>query len=230
MFGSAQRASAQRGIVSTDGPQPLLFNRAHYCSIGLQIMSSRLAVRLMLVLVATLATGCAALLPKANSETEAPWKSFAEIKRTFDTIEPGRTTLDELKHLGYDPYVNPNVTVLNYSDVLNKYAPNAVRDEYLEPGIRECLKSQAMCSAYSIEHRQVRRDRVGNFFLDFINYERRTEITGWRFSAVIVVVGERVVHKAWSGVPAVSEVEETKNPLGPLQDVGASRAASVLHF
>ena len=193
-------------------------------------MSSRLAVRLVLALVATLAAGCAALLPTAKTETEAPWKTFEEVKRTFDGIEPGRTTLQELKLLGYDPYVNPNVTVLNYSDVLNKYAPNAVRDEYLEPGIRDCLKTQTKCSAYSVEHRQVRRERVGNFFLDFINYERRTEITGWKFGAVIVVVGDRVVHKSWSGVPAISEVEQNMNPLGPLQDVGASRAASLLRF
>lgn len=193
-------------------------------------MSSRFAVRLVLVLVATLAAGCAALLPKAKSETEAPWKTFEEVKRTFDGIEPGRTTLQELKLLGYDPYVNANVTVLNYSDVLNKYAPNAVRDEYLEPGIRECLKMQTKCSAFSIEHRQVRRDRVGNFFLDFINYERRTEITGWKFGAVIVVVGDRVVHKSWTGVPAISEVEANTNPLGPLQDVGAARAAALLKF
>jgi hypothetical protein len=181
-------------------------------------MCSRLAFRLILVLVATLAAGCASLLPKAKTETAAPFKTFEEGKRTYDSIEPGRTTLEELKLLGFDPYVNPNVMVLNYSDVLSKYAPNAVREEYLEPGIRECLKTQSRCSAYSIEHRQVRRDRVGNLFLDIINYERRTEITGWRFGAVVVVVGDRVVHKAWSGVPAISEVEESLNPLGPLQE------------
>jgi hypothetical protein len=187
-------------------------------------MPSRPAVRLILVLVAALAAGCASLLPKAKVETAAPWKTFEEGKRTFDSIEPGRTTLLELKQLGYDPFVNPNVAVLHYSDVLSKYAPNAARDEYLEPGIRECLKTQTKCRGYSIEHRQVRRDRVGNFFLDFINYERRVEITGWRFAAVIVVVDDRVVHKSWSGVPAISEVEESLNPLGPLQD----RATTIL--
>src|SRR5258708_270025 len=35
------------------------------------------------------------------------------------------------------PYVNPNVTVLDYTIVMSKFAPVAVRDEYLEPGIRE---------------------------------------------------------------------------------------------
>lgn len=185
-------------------------------------MSSRLAVRLTLVLVASLVAGCAALLPKSKSETEAPWNSFDEVKRSYDSIELGRTTLQELKLLGYDPYVNANVTVLSRSDVISKYVPSAVRDEYLEPGIRECLATQTGCRGYSIEHRQVRRDRKGNFFLDFVNFRRRTEITGWRFGSVIVVVGDRVVHKSWSGVPAISEVEENTNPLGPFQDSGPS--------
>jgi hypothetical protein len=173
-------------------------------------------------LAAALAVGCAALLPKSKSETEAPWKTFEEVKQTYDSIQPGTTTLQELKLLGYDPFVNKNVAVLHYSDVLGKYAPNAVRDEFLEPGLRECLQSSIRCSAFAIEYRQSRRTRVGNFFLDFINYERRTEITGWRFGAVVVVVGERVVYKSWSGVPSISEVEETKNPLGPVQEKGTS--------
>lgn len=142
--------------------------------------------------------------------------------RAYDSIEPERTTLQELRQLGYDPYRNSNVTVLHFSDVLSKYAPNAIRDEYLEPGIRQCLHMQTACSAYMIDHRQIRHTRVGNVLLDFINYRRRTEISGWRFSAVIVLVGERVVYKSWSGTPAVSEVEEIENPLGPLQERGAS--------
>jgi hypothetical protein len=176
----------------------------------------------MVVLAAALAAGCSSLLPKAESETEVPWKTFGDAKRMYDSIEPGRTTLDEVKRLGFDPYGNRNVTVLSFSDIVAKYAPNSLRDEYLEPGIRECLQTQTRCSAYSIEHRQIHRDRVGNFFLDFINYRRRTEVTGWRFSAVIVVVDDRVVYKSWSGVPAISEVEQTTNPLGPFQDSGPS--------
>jgi hypothetical protein len=183
-------------------------------------MFSRIFSYFCIVLVAVCSTGCSSLLPKAESETEAPWKTFADAKHTYDRIEPGHTTLDELKQLGFDPYGNRNVTVLHFSDIVAKYAPSSIRDEYLEPGIRECLQMQTSCNAYSIEHRQIHRDRVGNFFLDFINYRRRTEITGWRFAAVIVIVGDRVVYKSWSGVPEISEVEQTTNPLGPLQDSG----------
>jgi len=185
-------------------------------------MSTRLSALLVYVLVSALVAGCNALLPKSTSETETPWKTFEEVKQTYDGIEPGVTTLDELKRLGYDPFANKNVAVLHYSDVLGKYAPNAIRDEFLHPGLRECLQFSTRCTAYAIEYRHSRRKRVGNFLLDFINYERRTEITGWRFNAVVVVVGERVAYKSWSGVPVISEVEETKNPLGPIQEKGSS--------
>lgn len=177
---------------------------------------------LTVALASALAAGCSSLLPKAESETQAPWRSFEDARRAYDSIEPGRTTLQEVQRLGFDPSGNRNVTVLSFSDIVAKYAPASIRDEYLDPGIRECLRLQARCSAYSIEHRQIHRARVGNFFLDFINFKRRTEITGWRFAAVVVVVDDRVAYKSWSGLPAISEVEETRNPLGPLQDAGPS--------
>lgn len=176
----------------------------------------------LVVVVTAFAAGCSSLLPKAESETEVPWKTFDDAKRMYDSIEPRRSTLDEVKRLGFDPHENRNVTVLHFSDIVARFAPSSIRDEYLEPGIRECLQMQTRCSAYSIEHRQIYRKRVGNFFLDFINYKRRTEVTGWRFAAVIVVVDDHVVYKSWSGVPAISEVEQTTNPLGPFQDSGPS--------
>lgn len=174
------------------------------------------------VLLALSVTGCSTLLPKAESETETPWRTFDDAKRTYDSIEPGRTTLSELKQMGFDPYRNRNVTVLHSSDVVGKYAPNAVRDEYMEPGILECLRAQTQCSGYAIEHRQIHRYRTGNFFLDILNFRRYTVLTGWRFAAVIVLVRDSVVYKAWSGTPAISESELSTNPLGPLQERGPS--------
>ena len=63
---------------------------------------------------------------------------------------------------------------------------------------------------------------TGNFFTDFSNFQRRTETTGWRFHGVILFVNTLVVYRSWSGQPRVNEVEITKNPLGPLQDIGPS--------
>jgi hypothetical protein len=170
------------------------------------------------ILIAGFIAACSSLLPKGESDTNGLWKSFDEAKEAFDKIEPGRTTVSELKRLGYDPYANNNVAVMNYSEVLSRFAPSAVRDTYLEPGIRECIEAQSRCLAYTLGLQRTHRDRVGNFFLDFINFHRHTDITGWRFDAIVVIVDDRVVHKVWSGQRSIHQVEDTRNPLGPLQD------------
>jgi hypothetical protein len=67
---------------------------------------------------------------------------------------------------------------------------------------------------------RISKARTGNFFADFINFKRRTETTGWRFNALILMVNDVVVYRAWGGQPVVNEVEVNTNPLGPFQDMG----------
>ncbi|WP_231480496.1 hypothetical protein [Thiomonas sp. FB-Cd] len=64
--------------------------------------------------------------------------------------------------------------------------------------------------------------RVGSFWLDFLDFRRRTITSGWRFKMLMLVVDDRVVYKIWSGQPDISEVQSTTNPLGPLQGFGES--------
>jgi hypothetical protein len=90
-------------------------------------------------------------------------------------------------------------------------------------GIRDCIRAEARCIGYSLEQSQIRRKRVGNFFLDFLNFDRETLITGWRFNALIVVIDGTVVYKQWSGQPMVRQVDRNRNPLGPFQSVGDAK-------
>ena len=62
--------------------------------------------------------------------------------------------------------------------------------------------------------------RYGNFFLDVLNFRRKSRESGWRFRALFIVVEDIVVYKLWGGSPVIDELSETKNPLGPLQDLG----------
>ena len=64
--------------------------------------------------------------------------------------------------------------------------------------------------------------------LDSLNFKRRTEISGWRFTGLIVLKDDLVVYKLWGGQPSIKESEETRNPLGPFQGVaeGAARRAT----
>ena len=56
--------------------------------------------------------------------------------------------------------------------------------------------------------------------LDFMNFKRDTHTTGWKFSALIVIIEDKVVYKQWSGNPNIDRNESQNNPLGPLQGAG----------
>jgi len=168
--------------------------------------------------------GCASLLPAGKQETVTPWHSFEEAKAAYDRIEPYQTSLADLKALGYDPAKTPNVTILNHSQVIKTAVPQpsfTVEDQ--PQGIRDCIHADIRCIGYSLDQSQTRRHRVGNFFLDFLNFSRETLITGWRFGALIAIVDGVVVYKQWSGQPLIRQIDTSSNPLGPLQDAGGSR-------
>lgn len=43
------------------------------------------------------------------------------------------------------------------------------------------------CFAYEIEQKSIERKRFGNFWLDFLNFKRQVNISGWQFDAVFVI-------------------------------------------
>ncbi len=99
--------------------------------------------------------------------------------------------------------------------------PNpSIRKEDLDEGIQWCIEAQWGCKAYRFEPQVLKSKRYGNVLLDLFNFKRKTQDTGWKFSALIVLVNGTVVYKLWSGNPTIDEVRETTNPLGPLQGAG----------
>jgi hypothetical protein len=170
-----------------------------------------------------LLSACANLLPDGRDEVVNPWKTFDEAKASYDQIESFVTDLETVKRLGFDPFTTPNVRILNQAQVVYTVLPVPVHDEGLIPlGIRECIRAREACQGYAMEPSRVKRERVGNFLLDFMNFKRETVTTGWKFGALIVIVGDRVVYKQWNGSPAIKEESVQRNPLGPLQGVGSS--------
>ena len=177
----------------------------------------------VLLSIALVLSGCANLLPRSQDKPVPPWTSFEEAKASYDRIEPFTTDLDGLRALGFDPFKTPNVRLLNHSQVVETVLPAAVPTGIeIPPGIRECMKAQEGCRGFFLEGGRLKRDRVGNFLLDFMNFRRETLTTGWKFSALIVTVGDKVVYKQWSGTPNIQEETVNRNPLGPLQGVGTS--------
>ncbi len=168
--------------------------------------------------------GCSALLPTSEAVTDSPWQSFEEAQQTFDRIVPYQTTVDDLKQMKLDPAANPNITILNYSDVLRRFIPSPSIDaKDLDTGVQECIAAKTVCRGYEVEQRSTKRDRYGNFWLDLLNFNRKVDIVGWRFNGVLLLRDGTVVYKLTGGQPQIHEHEETTQPLGPLQGAGESR-------
>jgi hypothetical protein len=180
------------------------------------------AVRALVALAAAALLGaCAELLPRTHVETKTTWKSFDEAKAAIERVEPHRTTAAEVRAAGFDPFVNHNVELLNYSDILRRF-PLAGSNLTLDAGLRECFDAGKRCTGYSIDLKHSDRNRVGPFLLDLLSFRRVTHSTGWTFNALVLMVGDEVVYSLYGGKPAISETEKTIEPLGPLQDWNGS--------
>jgi hypothetical protein len=165
--------------------------------------------------------GCASLLPRSEEMTESPWQSYQEAQRTFDAVIPGQSTLADLKALRLDPETNPNITILNYPDVLRRFLSNpSLTTQDLDVAVRDCVGAKSVCLGYEVNQRLVKRQRNGNFFADFFGFQRKTHIAGWRFNGLILLKEGRVVYKLTGGQPSIVEYEESHNPLGPVQGLG----------
>ncbi len=163
--------------------------------------------------------GCGSLLPSVKETTKTHWGTFDEAKSAFEKIVPYKTTTEELKKLGFDPFSTPNVKILTYLDIIQRFMINpSIKKEDLDEGIQACIHAKAHCSAYETQLKSISKKRYGNVLLDLFNFKRKTKESGWEFEALIIIVNDSVVYKLWGGKPIIDEGKEIKNPLGPLQD------------
>lgn len=178
---------------------------------------------IVMITLAVVLSACSHLLPDARQEIQTPWATYSAAQSMFDQIVPGKTTLADLKSLGVDPDKTSNVALLSHADLLRRLLPTSAFDiRLLDPGLQDCVSATDSCFGYEIEQQTLDRKRYGNFWLDFLNFKRQIDVTGWQFDAVVVVKKETVVYKMWSGKPSVHRFEEERSPLGPLQGFGST--------
>lgn len=178
-------------------------------------------IRALAILLSLLQAGCSAMLPSIDKITRSPWQSFGEAKKSFDKIIPEKTTTQELKQLGFDPFVTPNVKLITYLEIVQKFVPNeSIALEDLPPGVRHCLAAKEDCKGYEVKPQVLFSKRYGNVMLDLLNFRRKTVTTGWKFDALIILEKDLVVYTLWGGEPQVEQFEDKRNPLGPFQEVG----------
>ena len=178
-------------------------------------MRYRVLLKMVLLLSLLVQVGCASLLPRAKNITESPWQEYATAKQSFDSIKIGVTTVEDLKQLGFDVDGAANVKIMNYLDIASTV--QSIPSAELDPGLQACLRARADCRAYVFEPQRIYTKRIGNFWLDILNFRRKSHETGWRFKALIVFVNHHVAYKLSSGQPNVDQFQDQVNPLGPFQ-------------
>jgi hypothetical protein len=184
----------------------------------------RLRTRVVMAIaggVCLLAGGCTTLLPSSRSEVVSDWSSYDNAVKSLATLAPYTSTRQSVHAQGLDPSLNPAITVLHFADVLQRFAAaTLIKPEDVDRGIRDCLQSGKQCGGYTIAVEKLHRQRIGNFWLDSLNFRRETVTTGWRVDVLLVFVDDALVYKLVGGRPTITEVELRRNPLGPLQGWG----------
>jgi hypothetical protein len=173
---------------------------------------------LALALVSCLASGCSFLLPRQHEATYSAWQTYQEAQGAFDQLKPGQTTVAELKGMALDPSSNPNITILNYTDVLRRFLiSQSITLNDLDEGVRICITAKIGCRGFEVNQKILNKQRNGWFLLDLLGFKRDTEISGWQFSGLILMKDDVVVYKLTGGQPSIVGKESTQNPLGPVQ-------------
>lgn len=168
------------------------------------------------------APGCSGLLPSSKQVTASPWKSYQEAELAFDSIVPGVTAEGDLRDLQLEPGTNPNITILNYSDVLMRFVPHAsISLDDLDTGVRLCIRAKTACKGYEVTQSTLAKARNGNFVADIFGFSRATRITGWKFKGLLLIKEGVVIYKLHGGQPSIAQQEEDNNPLGPVQALGS---------
>ncbi|HEY0105363.1 MAG TPA: hypothetical protein VGB91_04710 [Rhizomicrobium sp.] len=165
--------------------------------------------------------GCGGLLLPSQSETgDSKFDSYAAVNKAFDRIALHQSSVGDLSSLGFDSQNTPNMAVLSYLEIVERFMPNSsMAFDKLDPAVQQCIMARSACQGYvfKVEHREFQRS--GSLFLDLFGFEHTTTETGWTAQVTVLVQDGQVTHKLLSGEPIVRVVRDDVQPLGPMQNL-----------
>lgn len=177
--------------------------------------------------MALLLSGCGGLLLPSQSEIgSSNFSSYKEVRSAFDHIALRQTSMDEMSDLGFDAQTTPNVAVLSYLEIVERFMPNSsMAFDKLDPAVQDCIMARTGCEGYvfKVEHHDFQR--TGSLFLDIFGFVHTVRETGWTAQVLVLVQNGRVTHKLLSGEPHVQMVRDDVQPLGPMQNLAGVFAA-----
>jgi hypothetical protein len=186
-----------------------------------------LILRLGAASVCLVLGGCGTLLPHETENAAQDFFSYDDVQFYYSRVVPHITPESELPRFGFHIESSPNVQIVNYLGVMNRFMPNdTISINDVDPSVRQCIEKRADCTGYvfRLEHRE--EQRVGSVALDMLSFRRETVTSGWWAEVIFLVDDGLVIYKLLSGSPNVDERRNVVRPLGPLQDVsGVARGA-----
>jgi hypothetical protein len=180
------------------------------------------------VLVALVLVGCGGLglLPRQTDTKNTSFKTYNEVEVAYQQIVPGHTRTSDLVEVGFDANDSPNVEVLSYLGVIERFIPrDSIRFDELDPVVQQCIEARDRCTGYVFHPERLHQERLGNILLDLLGFQRTTVNYGWSAEIVLLVMDGHVAYKVMSGRPHIEDFHHNVQPLGPFQDLGGT----VLH-
>ncbi|MGD0189694.1 MAG: hypothetical protein ABSD74_03015 [Rhizomicrobium sp.] len=175
------------------------------------------------LLVTTVLVGCGGLglLPRKADVKNTNFRSYAAVEAAYQTISPGATRTSDLGQIGFDAAESPNVEVLSYLGVIERFMPrDSIKFDQLDPAVQNCIEARDRCSAYIFKPERIHEERTGNWFLDVLGFERESVSYGWSAEVMLLVQDGRVVYKVMDGKPRINNYQDDVEPLGPFQNLG----------
>lgn len=178
--------------------------------------------------------GCGSLgglLPYQTEVQNSGFESYTAVQDAYRNIQPGTTLSSDLSRLGFDAARSPNVQVLSYLGVIERFMPrDSIRFDNLAPAVQNCIDSRDRCTAYVFHPVHLHHERTGNPIWDVLGFHRVTVNTGWSAEVILLVQDGRVAYKVMSGKPHIEDVHDNVQPLGPLQDIGGTVVHTAQRF
>ena len=180
------------------------------------------------ILVASVLVGCGGLglLPHQTEIKNTSFKTYKDVEVAYGQIDPGHTRTADLVTIGFDANDSPNVEVLSYLGVIERFIPrDSIRFDNLDPIVQQCIIARERCTGYVFHPERLHKERLGSWVLDILGFQRTTVDYGWSADVVLLVMDGHVAYKVMSGHPHIEDFHHDVQPLGPFQDL----TGTVLH-
>jgi hypothetical protein len=174
------------------------------------------------ILVTSVLVGCGGLglLPHETEVKNTTFKSYDDVQVAYQQIAPGQTRITDLVQIGFDANDSPNVEVLSYLGVIERFIPrDSIRFDSLDPIVQQCIEARERCTGYVFHPERLHKERLGNWFLDVMGFQHTTVDYGWSADIVLLVMDGHVAYKVMSGHPHIEDFHHDVQPLGPFQDL-----------